>query len=198
MNGNTEELELKDRLHLIENMIAQGRRTTESWGWTFVLWGVAYYVAIAWSAWGRPMLAWPVTMIAAGALTGIVASRMSRNQPETTLGRSIGAVWTAMGISLFLLMMSLAFSGRIEAHSSIAVVSAILGMGNAASSMILKWKTQFGCAVVWWATAVVACFGSDNQSSIAFLAAIFLCLIVFGVYCMIREAQERKQGAAHA
>jgi hypothetical protein len=144
------------------------------------------------------MLAWPVTMIAAGILTGIVASRMSRNHPETTLGRSIGAVWTAMGISLFLLMLSLAMSGRIEANSSIAGVSAILGMGNAASSMILKWKMQFGCAVVWWTTAVVACFGSDNQSSIVFLAAIFLCQIVFGVYCMIREAQERKLGAANA
>ena len=47
-------------------MIAEGRRTTESWGWTFVLWGVAYYVAIAWAALGHSTLAWPVTMIAAG------------------------------------------------------------------------------------------------------------------------------------
>ena len=47
MNSNPEELELKDRLNLIETMIAEGRRTTESWGWTFVLWGVAYYVAMA-------------------------------------------------------------------------------------------------------------------------------------------------------
>ncbi len=52
MTVNAEELELKDRLNLIETMIAEGRRTTESWGWVFVLWGVAYYVAIAWSAWG--------------------------------------------------------------------------------------------------------------------------------------------------
>ena len=46
MTGNSEEQELKDRLSLIESMIAEGRRNTESWGWTFVLWGVAYYVAI--------------------------------------------------------------------------------------------------------------------------------------------------------
>jgi len=32
MNTNPEELELKDRLNLIETMIAEGRRTTESWG----------------------------------------------------------------------------------------------------------------------------------------------------------------------
>lgn len=196
MNAHTEEQELKDRLDLIENMISQGRRTIESWGWTFVLWGVAYYVAIAWSAWGRAGVAWPVTMIAAGALTGIVASRMTHNKPGTTFGRALGSIWISFGISIFLLMMSLGISGKLESHASVAIVSAMLGMGNAASSMILKWKLQFACAVVWWATAVSACFTSDTQTSIVFLVAIFLCLIVFGIYCMIREAQLRKQAGA--
>ena len=41
MQDHTTEQELKDRLSLIESMIAEGRRHTESWGWTFVLWGVA-------------------------------------------------------------------------------------------------------------------------------------------------------------
>ena len=50
MTTSNEEMELKDRLSLIETMIAEGRRTTESWAWTFVLWGVAYYVAIFWTA----------------------------------------------------------------------------------------------------------------------------------------------------
>ena len=49
MGGNISEQEVKDRLTLIESMIAEGRRDTESWGWTFVLWGVAFYVAMAWS-----------------------------------------------------------------------------------------------------------------------------------------------------
>ena len=65
--------ELNDRLSLIENMIAEGRRKTESWGWTFVLWGAAYMAAIAfanfgtpvaeWSTWGHRTAAWPITMI---------------------------------------------------------------------------------------------------------------------------------------
>ena len=36
MTASNEELGLKDRLNLIETMISEGRRTTESWGWTFV------------------------------------------------------------------------------------------------------------------------------------------------------------------
>jgi hypothetical protein len=198
MNANADELELKERLNLIESMIAEGRRTTESWGWTFVLWGVAYYVAIAWATWGHSSLAWPVTMIAAGALMGVLISRKARNRPETTLGRAMTAIWIAMGISLFTLLLALSLSGRIDYRVFVAIVGAMLGGANAASSLILKWKMQFVCAVVWWASAVAACFGSENQTTAAFLVAIFICQIVFGIYGMISEARERRQDASHA
>ena len=69
--------ELTERLELIESMIAEGRRSTTRWAWTIVLWGVAFYVAIAWSSglfggpiWGQHVLAWPVTMIGTWLLTG--------------------------------------------------------------------------------------------------------------------------------
>jgi Kef-type K+ transport system membrane component KefB len=162
MMANAEELELKDRLNLIENMIAEGRRTTESWGWTFVLWGLAYYVAIAWGTFGHSNLAWPVTMIATGVLTGILSSRSARHRPETTIGRAMLAIWLGMGISIFALMLSLGASGRLDVHVSAAIVGAMLG------------------------TAVL------------FLAAIFFCQIVFGIYGMICESRKRSQGVSHA
>ena len=86
MTGEMDEKNLAERLKLIESMIGEGRRSTTKWGWTFVLWGVAYLVATAWATWGKSWLAWPVTMMAAGVVTSVVASRMSRGQPETTLG----------------------------------------------------------------------------------------------------------------
>jgi len=198
MTDHTDDLNLKDRLDLIERMIAEGRRTTESWGWTFLLWGVAYYVAIAWSTWGSGNLAWPVTMLTAGALTGFIAWRRKRNQPPRTVGLAISSVWAAMGISLFLLLMSLGNSGHLTLHSSIAIVSAMLGMANAASSFILRWRLQFACALAWWISAEAACFGSDTQCWAVFLAVIFLCQIVFGLYAMLAEARERRPGALHA
>ena len=201
--SNIEEQELKDRLSLIESMIAEGRRTTESWGWTFVLWGVAYYVAIAWSIWGKSYIAWPVTMIAASILTGIFASRSASKRPETTIGRAMMAIWAGMGISVFLLMMSLSISGRIELHVAVAIVGAMLGAANATSSIILKWRMQFACAVVWWTSAVASCFISEAHAGIVFLVALFFCQIVFGIYGMIAESRKRKtsganQGASHA
>ena len=196
MQEHTTERELRDRLSLIESMIAEGRRNTESWGWTFVLWGVIYYVAIAWSAWGHSEWAWPVTILIAVIVTAVMASLKAGHHPETTLARAIGSIWIALGISMFLLFLALGLSGRLtDMHLFMAVISAILGMANGASALILRWKVQVACAVVWWLAAVATCFGNDTQSTIVFLAAIFLCQIVFGLYGVITEAQARKARA---
>jgi hypothetical protein len=200
MDTETSNVELTERLKLIESMMAEGRQRTASWGWTFVLWGVAYLVATAWSSglvggpvWAQRLLAWPVTMIAASIATGVGISRMKQGQPATTLGRAIGATWMAMGISLFIVLMSLGLSGRYDTHVFVAIIGGMLGVANMASAIILKWKMQFACAVVWLASTVVACFVTENQAGIAFLAATFVCQIVFGIYAMILESQRRKQ-----
>jgi hypothetical protein len=200
MPQNITEQELKERLSIIERMIAEGRRTTESWGWTFVLWGIAFYVALAWSAWGHSGWAWPATMSIAVIITIVVDSSKAGSRMETTLARAVGSIWIALGISMFLLFLPLGLSGRLtDQHLFIAVISAILGMANGASGLTLRWKVQLACALVWWVTAVAACFGSDARSMIVFLVAIFLCQIVFGIYGMIAEVQARKRrGLTHA
>jgi hypothetical protein len=198
MTAADEAQELKDRLNLIESMIAEGRRTTESYGWTFILWGVAYYVAIFWAYLSQGYLAWPVTMAVAGVLTGVIIARKRCTTPATTTARALGALWSGTGISMFIVLFSLGFSGRMDLRIFVAVICGMLGSVNASSSMILKWKLQFACALVWWATAIYACFGNGNFLMAVFLAALFFCQIVFGLYGMIREARARRQAASHA
>jgi hypothetical protein len=150
--------ELKERLALIEQMMMAGRRSTENWGWTFVLWGVAYYVAIGWSALGAASYAWPVTMVATCVLMGVFLARRDR-KPNTTMNRAIIGVWIALGVTMMALMPALAISGRFaDAHGSIAVVCALLGMANGASGIVLRWRLQIASACVWWVSSIVACF----------------------------------------
>jgi peptidoglycan/LPS O-acetylase OafA/YrhL len=201
MATNAEELELKDRIRLIESMIAEGRRTTESYGWTFVFWGVAYYIAISWTAWTHWPWAWLVTMAGAWVLCwAIIVNKKKKNtlerRPGTTIGRAIFAIWISMGISLSLLLPALGFSDRFNQHIFVAIVAAMLGVANGASGMMIRWKAQVAVAIVWWAASVAACFGSDDQCTAVFLVAIFFCQIVFGVYAMIWEARVRKQQEA--
>jgi hypothetical protein len=201
MTGSAEELELKERLNLIETMIAEGRRTTGRWAWIFVFWGLAYYVAIAWTALFHWSWAWLVTMMAAWILSWAI-QKMQRKQPEqkpsTTIGRAIICIWATMGVSLTLLLPALGFSGRFNQPVFVAIVAAMLGTANGASGLITRWKAQFATAVVWWAASVAACFASEDQSTIVFVVAIFFCQIVFGVYAMVYEARLRKQETAHA
>jgi hypothetical protein len=201
MKDQANDMDLRDRLNLIESMISEGRQRTESWGWTFVLWGLAYIVAILWaskggaiSIWGQTMLAWPVTMIAAAILTIAIGSRKGKGQPGTTMARAIVSIWISVGISMILIFPALATSGRLDEHAFVAIVAAMLAVANGASAMILKWKTQAACAAIWWITSVAACFGSEMQLTVVFLAALFLCNIVFGVYAMTMEARRRREG----
>jgi len=199
MNANAEKMELKERLDLMEAMITQGRRTTRQWGWSFVLWGVAYLVATAWANWTKEWLAWPVTMTAAGLLTGFIATRMKRGDPATALGRAIGAVWIAMGCALMIVLVCLSLAGRYEGHVFVAFIGAMIAAAHATSAIILKWKAQLWCALIWMAASVAACFGSDTVVGIAILSATFLAQIVFGIYAMILESREMKAlGARHA
>ena len=199
--------DLQERLALIENMIAEGRRSTESWGWVFLLWGVAYYVAILWATWGSGIsvwgkgnsLAWPVTMLAAFVVTWVIGIRRGKRQPPTGTGRGVVAIWMSIGISMLLLFPALATSGRLDEHVFVAIIAAMLGAANGASGIILRWKAQVGCAIVWWATAAAACFGSSTWVGGIFLAAIFLCQIVFGIYAMVMESRRnRRRGVVHA
>jgi hypothetical protein len=207
MREQTNEQDLNERLDLISTMIAEGRRTTESWGWTIVLWGVAFYVAIAWSSgvftgpiWGGRYLAWPVTMIGTFVFVRVLASnrRKEARAPATTIGRAMISIWTAMGISIFALLLPMGASGRGDQQVYIAVISAMLGMANAASGILLKWKAQFACAVVWWLAGAVSCLGTITQSTLVFLIAIFLCQIVFGIYAMLMESRRNRRETAHA
>ena len=202
MTANEEEMELKERLNLIEAMIAEGRRNTGSWAWTFVFWGVAYYVAIAWTAYNQWPWAWLVTMMSAWLLCWAIIRNQKKNQPKqkpsTSGGRAILSIWTAMGVSMVLLLPALGFSGLFNQHVFVAIVAAMMGLANGASGMIVRWKAQIASALVWWAASVSACFGSDNQCQMVFLVAIFLCQIVFGVYAMIYEAHVRRLEANHA
>jgi hypothetical protein len=187
--------ELKDRLALIEEMMQAGRRSTESWGWTFVLWGVAYFVAIWWSTLGGGALyAWPVTMTVAGIVTGVVLARR-KNKPNTTTSRAMGGIWIALGVSMITAFPALGISGRLlDPHIFITMACTMLGMANGAAGIVLKWRLQIASACVWWVAGVVACFGSEMQALVVFMVAIFFCQIVFGIVCMVSESRGKKGG----
>jgi hypothetical protein len=189
------ERDINERLALIESMMQAGRKSTEYWGWNFLLWGIAYFVAVAWSSLlpgaGGPLLAWPITMIFAVLLTVGIARRRTRNMPRTEKSRALQAIWTAMGLGIFVFAFPVAWSGHFQAQSFMAGIEAMLGIAHVASGSFLRWPLQIVVGAAWWVSAIASCFVKGNGIGYVFLAATFVCNIGFGIYLMIRESRDK-------
>lgn len=193
--------DLQERFELIEKMMLEARHTTEYWGWNFVLWGVAYLVAIAWASTNlNPNIAWPVTMIAAGVATTVIAKRKNKGRPGTVLGRAMMAIWVSMGAALFIFCFSTAFTGHWEIHASTAAIETFLGAANLASGILLRWRVQASVGILWWAAAIGTCFVTASQVGWIFIAITVVGMIGFGLYLMVLESRAKSgtQKVAHA
>jgi hypothetical protein len=188
--------ELLQRLELIESMVLYGRRTTQNWGWSFVLWGVGQLIALAWTIlWGHPEIAWPVTMTLCGILTGIGSSRMRRAEgAESIISRSLGSIWFSCGVGLFLLGILGNTLGIFTFKSFMVVLFTFMGVANIAAGTILRWRTQQLLGLIWWAVAIVAMFGPDRLVLWLFILMTFAAEVLFGIYLMARG----KPGLRHA
>ncbi len=163
--------ELAERIALIESMMREGRKSTEEWGWNFLLWGIAYFVAVAWSSFlphgGGAMLAWPITMIFAVLLTIGIARRRTQNKPRTEKSRALQAIWTAMGCGIFVFAFPVAYSGHWQAQSFMAAIEVMLGIAQVASGSFLRWTAQIVVGVLWWAAAIASCFVSGERRGLS-------------------------------
>ena len=194
--GN-DEMGAAEQIRFIESMILEGRRTTEYWGWNFLLWGVAYLAAMGWSSYfvhSRSALwAWPVTMLLATAITVFVARSKAKGQVVTMRSRAIAATWIAIGMSIFLFAFP-AIIGRHfgDGHAFIAGIEVLLGAAHVASGIILRWRGQIAIGCVWWAAALIANLTqSSNGAAYPFLAGTLICNIGFGAYLMYCEARDK-------
>jgi hypothetical protein len=196
---NPSQQELLERIEVIESMIRDGQRTIEYWGWTHVLWGTAYLVAIAWTELaGHAGLAWPVCMIAATILTIAIAGRRGPAVPGNTLKRALQGIWMAFGISVFLFCFSLGASPHFQFNTLIAAVEVSLGAANFASAITLRWNLQGAVGMLWWAAGIVTLFVATHLVLPILAAVTLVGMIGFGLYLMVRQSRDRRARASHA
>ncbi len=181
--------ELLSRLGLIEQMIAEGRRSTERWGWVFLLWGIGPLIAMWWEArWPKPALAWLVVMGICVVINGAVLLRR-RRQPEarTTAMRSVAAVWRAVGVTVLLLALGAAVSGALDLRALCVALFALAAVAHGASSLILRWLPQSLAAIIWWIALMGAFVVPVNHLRVLAAAALLLGNVAFGAWLAWRE-----------
>lgn len=196
-NGNN----LTGRVGYDTGVMTEGRLTMGNRGWIFVLWGVATYVATAWYILGgHQHWVWPVTMACTFILARMIRRRQRRDEPDTAVVRAIHGIWLGTAVSLLVFFVSIQLGPNdVPANVQLAAMAAMLGMSNAACGVLLKWRQQLACALIWWASAAVCGSSAPAIAMICFLVASFFCWIVFGIYAIVVEARLRdQQGATHA
>jgi hypothetical protein len=179
--------DISARLELIERMMAEGRRATERWGWSFLLWGIGPLIAMFWTNdWPHPEWAWPVTLAVCVIVNGIVVNRRKRGVKTTTM-RSVGAVWTCAGATVLLLAFAAVWARTIDFRFLYVAVFALTAVAHGTSSLILRWWPQFLAALVWWIASLLAFVVPPAR--LQELAALSLILgnIVFGAWLSYRE-----------
>jgi hypothetical protein len=187
--------EILNRLRMIEQMMAEGRRTTQRWGWMFLLWGIGPLAAMWWEARGpRPALAWPVVMAICVIVNGVVIqARKRRGEARTMETRSVGAVWASAGCTVLLLSLGAIWSGALDLRSLCVALFAIAAVAHSTSSVTLRWLPQFLAAVVWWAAGVAALVVPAADLQILSAAALLLGNVVFGAWLALREWSLRSE-----
>jgi hypothetical protein len=189
-NGATRD-DLVQRVALMETMIAEGRQSTARFGWIFVLWGVVELAGIAWEV-TQPQSnwVWPIT-IAGGFVLQYVGFALRRKRGaafSTNLkARSVGAVWSMMGLASTLYSFAAIFHHDAWQISFFAGALMLVGLAHATSAMILRWAAQAFVAAVWWAGGLAAFFVPREYDTTIFMVEMFFGMICFGLYSMWLE-----------
>lgn len=187
--------EAMDRLKLIEAMMTEGRRSTQRWGWSFLLWGIGPLVAMYWTSHlGNSALAWPVTIFLCVIANGLVLKiRRQRGESKTAVTRSLSAVWTCTGTTVLLLSFGAALTGMQNPRMIYAALFALAAAAQGASSLILRWWPQFLAALVWWVACAIAFVVPAARLQDLAMTALLLANVVFGAWLAYRE-WSRKDG----
>ena len=188
------------QLELIEQMILEGRRTTERWGWTFVLLGVGHAVALLLSELAGAPWAWGVCMSACGLVMGVASALRRKRGPDKrpAQSRALGAIWEAFTWSLAVAIVAAAAGGSrgyFENGVFYAQFFGLMGAANYASAVVLRWPLQRAVGIAWWAAALAALLAPTPYVPWTFLGMAVIGEIGFGAWLMVLERREEALGS---
>ncbi len=139
------DLDLQQRVELIERLVSEGRHGTEVYGWVFVLWGIGHAISLGWDCalpFPEANPPWAVIMPLCGVIMCVAGwRRRPRRRVRTTVGRAVGLGWVAATIPLFIAtslqqLATPAHDPASLAHNFVAFCL-VIGIPNMASGLIL-------------------------------------------------------------
>jgi len=185
----------RGRLELIEEMIADGRRTTEGWGGPLVLWGLGHLGGLAGNRWAHAYWAWYV-IVPTCFVGSLVLLRRGSVGKRTFAGRAVHAVWTAEMVGLSILDLIAVPSHRLGGDGYDLFFLCSMGTCMYVNGVVLRWPLCTWLGFTWWGGAVAGIvLPVPWLMGWIWLVATAVLQLGFGIYLVVRDRPHAREEA---
>ena len=128
---------LATRVRMVEDMVQEGRRATERWGWAVIMWGTGEIAAAVLSRrTAQPWLPW-IAILGSCFLVNLVYAITARQRAghTTPISRILTGVWLGVTISVLVVGLEGLVAG-LPASLLLPPVYALMGAGTFISAFI--------------------------------------------------------------
>lgn len=193
---NEKELSAEESFRLIQSMIEKTKGDAADnifyflfWGWLVFMICILQYILMVWVGYEKHYMAWSLLWIGF-VVTMVHAWKKKREaRAETYMGASMKYLWTAIGISFFVLGCFCAIS---RLHNCFPLFILLYAIGTFASGFFLKFRPFVAGGIICWILTIVAAFATEEIQVLLTALALLASYIIPGHLLRIRY-QKQKQ-----
>jgi len=192
------DIEAKESLEVIRNMIEETKRSTAYSGDIYIAWGVltllavlGTYLLVIFKWYNYIWINWIVFM-GSGVIYSVYHGVTQERKAEaiTFPGRILGRVWFACGMSLLILAFVAPMAGLYPGMMVPAVVAIVIGIGYFITGEVVQWKLFIWLSFLWWLGGAGMMFLKNENILLVFAFLMSLGYLVPG---FILRANYKKQ-----
>jgi hypothetical protein len=176
----------ESELTLIKQMMADSRRVVADNGRHYIFWGVVvtgalianYIMALQNIPMKTAGMMWFITMVTASIIDAVIERRQAkRTKVRTFAGKLLGSLWTASGLSMFMLGFVGTMTGAYNPIYICSLISIVLGVAYYTSGAIQQIKWLQWLSLGWWSGAVFT-FVYPSVHTLFIFAVMMVCFQV--------------------
>ncbi len=177
-------------LQLINDMMAQARRSHQKVNFYFLLWGVLFALAgiaahvLFRSGWEFHWIVWPIAGVLGGIISGVRGSREGKQQHSSTfMDRVHQWLWISYVITLVLMIIALV-NFRIDPNPFVLLLTAL---PTFVSGALMRFTPLMIGGILFWAIGFASFFVFREYSAIVYSIGITVGYIVPGILLKRQE-----------
>lgn len=186
------QLNEKQSLEIIHNMIHQAKKKFSNQSFYYLLWGwlvftasLSQYFLMRFTDYENHFIAWPFLMGFGLIATIIYTIKFQKKKPvKNYLDEAMGYFWGAFLISLFIILF---FMTRVNPNIIYPVIIIMYGWATFASGGFLKFKPLIFGGISCWIMAIIGFLSEDFPTQLLLIAGAILASYIIPGHLLARR-----------